>query len=1070
MPSGVFSLKQQVTAIRQGAWTNQSPLAVNYLVVAGGGAGGDNANSSNGNGGGGAGGLLQGSIGVTTGSAITVTIGAGSGRFGTAGSDSVFGSITSKGGGTGARFNNNGSYSGGSGGGGSSGSSFLSGAQGTVGQGNAGGTGLTTNSGGGGGGAGTVGLNAVTNRGGNGGSGVASDISGTRTTYAGGGGGGALSAGTVGAGGVGGGGAGNGTDAGANTGGGGGGSSNNGNAGTGGSGIVIVSYPGTTQWFTGGTLSYANGNVIHTFYSSGTLTPTAASNYVNTDYQITRSLRFNSADSAYLNRTPASATNRKTWTWSGWVKRSALGASTHFFGAYSGTGSDTTLFTVSFNSSDQLDISAFTQNWRVTSQVFRDVGSWYHIVIVFDTTQATAGDRVKLYVNGSQVTAFGTSNNPTQNTDYVVNNTVAHYIGVNAFTGNIAYFNGYVTEVNFIDGQALTPSSFGYYSPTTGVWSPLKFVGTYGTNGFYLNFSDNSNTTAATLGKDYSGNGNNWTPNNFSVTAGAGNDSLVDSPTAYGTDTGAGGEVRGNYATLNPLIKAGVTLTNGNLNIAASGDNSTYSTIETGKTGKWYAEFTPTATNSVFPWVGTRKADSVLGGDGSSFYPGVQSGGEAGYLNNGNKYVAGSQSSYGNTFAANDVIGIAVDCDNGAIYFSKNGTFQNSGSPTSGSSKTGAAATWTGASQSFFIGVCANGSSTGVINFGQRPFAYTAPSGFKALCTQNLPTPTVVQGDDYFNTVLYTGTGSSNAQTGVGFQPDFVWIKGRSGATDHGLYDAVRGVQKQLESNTTTAETTETTGLTAFGTDGFTVGALAQLNTNTATYVAWNWKANGAGSSNTAGSITSTVSANTTSGFSVVKWNGSGNATIGHGLGVAPSMYIVKLLDQTSQWYVFFKDLGAGKYMQLNLTAGAATDTAIWQNTAPTSSVFYIGSGINANNMITYCFAEVTGYSKFGSYTGNGSADGPFVYCGFRPRWIMYKRTDTAGENWQIRDTARDPYNVMDKNLRVNLSDAETTFPTLDAVSNGFKLRGTDTGFNANGGTYIYAAFAENPFKYALAR
>ncbi len=303
-----------------------------------------------------------------------------------------------------------------------------------------------------------------------------------------------------------------------------------------------------------------------------------------------------------------------------------------------------------------------------------------------------------------------------------------------------------------------------------------------------------------------------------------------------------------------------------------------------------------------------------------------------------------------------------------------------------------------------------------------------------------------------------------------------MWIKGRSGATDHGLYDAVRGVQKQIESNTITAETTETTGLTAFNTDGFTVGALAQLNTSSATYVAWNWKANGAGSTNTAGTITSTVSANTTAGFSVLTYNpGNTSGTIGHGLNVAPQFIIVRSRTNSGgdPWGVYHVSLGNTKYLRLNTTDAEATLSTVWNNTSPTSTVVSIGTSDIVSSadtsFIMYCFAPVAGYSAFGSYTGNGSTDGPFVYTGFRPRYVLIKRTDTT-ENWYIKDTLRPAYNVNDKVLYANHNYAEGTEMNLDILSNGFKARGTDGGFNASGGTYIYAAFAESPFKYSLAR
>jgi hypothetical protein len=325
---------------------------------------------------------------------------------------------------------------------------------------------------------------------------------------------------------------------------------------------------------------------------------------------------------------------------------------------------------------------------------------------------------------------------------------------------------------------------------------------------------------------------------------------------------------------------------------------------------------------------------------------------------------------------------------------------------------------------------------------------------------------TINKGSSYFNTVLYTGTGASLANTGVGFQPDWVWIKGRSGATDHGLYDAVRGVQKDLVSNATSAETTQTTGLTAFGSDGFTVGALAKLNTSSATYVAWNWLGANTTVSNTSGSITSTVSANTTSGFSIVSYTGAGgSSTVGHGLNVAPAVYITKNRSSTSSWQMYHKSVG-------NTYATALQSTAVpdlgayWNNTSPTSSVFSInGTSTNnsTNNYIAYCFAEVKGYSKFGSYTGNGSTDGTFTYTGFKPAFVLIKPSSIVGD-WYLFDNKRIGYNDFNAQLYPNLSNAEAQDNKIDLFSNGFKIRSTGTSVNGSGTTYIYMAFSENPF------
>ncbi|NBU73444.1 MAG: hypothetical protein EBS53_18720, partial [Bacteroidetes bacterium] len=349
------------------------------------------------------------------------------------------------------------------------------------------------------------------------------------------------------------------------------------------------------------------------------------------------------------------------------------------------------------------------------------------------------------------------------------------------------------------------------------------------------------------------------------------------------------------------------------------------------------------------------------------------------YGNVGSKYTNGSAASYAASYTTGDTIGIAFNADDRTLTFYKNGV--NQGNAYSGL-----------AASTYFFAISSN-SPQGNWNFGQRPFAYTAPSGFKALCTQNLSTPTVVQGDDYFNTVLYTGTGSTQSITGVGFQPDFVWVKSRSAATDHGLYDAVRGVQKQLESNTTTDETTETTGLTAFGSDGFTVGSLAQVNTSSATYVAWQWKESVA------------------SGFDIVTYTGNGsNRTIAHNLGVAPSLIIVKARTTASTdqgWPTWHTSIANTNYLMLNTTAASTSGATYWNSTSPTSSVFSVGTdaAVNANGdtYVAYLFAAIPGFSAFGSYTGNGSADGPFVYTGFRPAFVMVKRTDSS-EDWVMWD------------------------------------------------------------------
>jgi hypothetical protein len=1079
MATGLFNLKQVNQAISQGAWSGYiAPRWVEYLVVAGGG-GGATSNGSNITGGGGAGGLLTGIVTVAAGTSYTVTLGGGGGA-GTNGSSSVFGSITTNGGGSSTTSNP--SNSGGSGGGGTTSASNYTGGQGISGQGNAGGTttGSTTCASGGGG-AGTVGINGVgSSTAGNGGAGIASAISGTVVTYAGGGGGGSRSDFPAGAGGVGGGGAGalgnnvTATSGGGNTGGGGGGNGQlvgvgtGGTGGSGGSGIVVVRYPGNVQFYTGGTVTYSNGYIVHNFTANGTLAPTTPT--IVSEYQISRSLRFNSTDSTYLNRTPASASNRKTWTWSGWVKRSQLGAYQRILEAGSSTADRTV---IGFDNADKLEFFntiGGSVDILTTTQVLRDASAWYHIVVAMDTTQATASDRTKIYLNGVQITSFTTANYESQNFDTYVNSTIIHRIGANQANGDV--LNGYMTEINFIDGQALPPTSFGYVNPATGVWSPAKFIGAYGTNGFYVNFSDNSNTTAATLGADYSGNGNNWTPNNFSVTAGAGNDSLVDSPTSYGTDTGVGGTVRGNYSTWNPLTfySTGTipTFTNGNLDVSVPASAGLPVALGTFvmPSGQWYWEVTITSGGAQMVGI----ANSTAGGANSGY---TTANGWY-YYSGGQKYNNNVDVAYGTSFTVGDVIGVALDIDAGTLVFYKNGASQGTAYSTGLTGKTFVAALGNGASST------AQGY-TG--NFGQRAFANTAPSGFKALCTQNLPTPTIgatsaTVAGKFFAPVLYTGTGASRAVSGVGFQPDWVWIKSTSNAAyNHRLVDAVRGVTKELYSSLTNAEGTDTNGLTAFDANGFTLGSSNEYNISGGTFVSWNWKANGSGSTNTAGSITSTVSANTTSGFSIVKFAvpGSGSLTVGHGLGAVPSVIIVKGIGTSDNWATYVSSVctTVNLYLRLNTTESLLTASGIWGSALPTSSVFGVTAGTTVNasqNVIAYCFAPIAGYSAFGSYTGNGSADGPFIYTGFRPAYVMGKKSSGI-EIWYIIDAARGPYNVNKPYLAANTSGiGSSAYSVMDFTSNGFKLRDTDTTWNANGDTYIFMAFAENPFKYSLAR
>jgi len=330
---------------------------------------------------------------------------------------------------------------------------------------------------------------------------------------------------------------------------------------------------------------------------------------------------------------------------------------------------------------------------------------------------------------------------------------------------------------------------------------------------------------------------------------------------------------------------------------------------------------------------------------------------------------------------------------------------------------------------------------------------------------------TINKPDEYFNTNLWTGNGTTaTGITGVGFQPDMTWIKERSQIRSHVLFDVIRGATVQLNPNDTASDATVAESLQSFDSDGFTVGNATSVNQSGETYVGWNWLAGGTASSNTDGSITSTVSANTTSGFSIVSYTGNGTAgaTVGHGLGSIPQVVITKERNGTAWWGGYFASLGNTKSIYLNQTNAADTSVQFWNNTSPTSSVFTVGNNsisnraVGGSTYIAYCFAEKKGFSKFGSYTGNGNADGTFVYTGFKPAFVLVKLSSGA-DDWQILDNKRNTFNVMNEYLLPNSSSITITNNVVDFLSNGFKLRTSAGSWNPSGGTFIYMAFAESP-------
>jgi hypothetical protein len=516
-----------------------------------------------------------------------------------------------------------------------------------------------------------------------------------------------------------------------------------------------------------------------------------------------------------------------------------------------------------------------------------------------------------------------------------------------------------------------------------------------------------------------------------------------------------------NFAVMNPLdgfqySSNTLTMTNGNLTATVSSTASRNGVASIAMpSGKWYCEFTVAAISGTSTmWFGAQDVNGFTG-NGSAYNSG------------GTVVLNGTATGGYATFGVNDIIGCAFDITSNTVTFYKNNVQIATG--TLGVT-TKTYTIWT---QANITGDSFNA------NFGQRPFAYTPPSGFLPLNTFNLPSSTIPAGNKFMDALLYTGTAPTpQTVTGLNFQPDFAWVKAREYNTGHVLANVIGGPTFTLSSNTTGAEYDGgTENITAFNSNGISVGTADRVNRSGVGLVAWNWKANGAGVTNTAGSITSTVSANTTSGFSVVTYTGNGTsgASVGHGLNVTPGMYIVKRRNTTGNWVVVPGNstlFGGSFYLQLNTTSALISNSDVFTS-YPNSTLFYLSTNADVNasggTYVAYCFAPIAGFNAFGRYTGNGGTDGPFIYTGFRPRWLLIKRTDVAAY-WMLWDSVRSSSNVVDELLYADLDAAEQAYLGLDFTANGFKIRNTSSDFNTSGGTYIYMAFAENPFKNALAR
>ena len=809
-------------------------------------------------------------------------------------------------------------------------------------------------------------------------------------------------------------------------------------------------------------------------------------------YEIRHSCRFESVNTAHLYNTPSGDGNLDAWTFSAWVKLSKdIAGTTPLFAA--GTNGDE-YSRITFISNNKLTfmILGSDGNFKAAYKCefpCRDFSAWYHICVAVDTGQSTNTNRAKLYVNGTLQTVLGGGDliHPDQNYDTHFNDaSYKHWLG--SEPGGDGSFDGYMAEVNWVDGLQLDPTSFTETDSNWGHLKPKRYTGAYGTNGFHMNFHSSGNLG---LTGGYVDTGANYAVANL-----AASDQCFDSPT-------------NNFAQWNVEDKSDqITLSNAGTR-AESGTNTAHSNIRATmgmhhKSGKWYAECLNNVdvggTTAVafglslaqYPTQGTRHPVS----SSSGFYGAYHSAGTTAQLVNNGGEVA--------TFGIGgerDIHQVAYDSSNGQFWYGLNNTWRaadggDDGDPAAGTNDSGIMADNGEHTAFVHADVVNNGDQAMILNSGtdssflaiktaqnytdsngNGDFYYAPPAGFMALCTNNLPTPKVLP-HEHFNATLYTGNGSTQSVSNVGFQPDWVWLKNRSVARNHGTYDAIRGATKDLMTNNTDAETTRSTGLTAFDSDGFSLGSHNNVNENTADFVSWNWKANGSGSSNTTGSINTTAtSANVDSGFSISTWTGTGsNATVGHGLSKAPEMIIIKNRDSSANWPIYHhKNTSAPEtdYLKLDTTAATADNSTFWNDTAPTSSVFTIGTDGDVNTdddkYVAYCFHSVDGYSKVGSYTGNGNADGTFVYTGFKPMMVISKYT--GAENWNIIDTKRSPHNLMEDLLKPDSNAAEIdTQIDIDFLSNGFKPRINSGFLNGSGHTIIYIAFAETPFKYSNAR
>ena len=679
-----------------------------------------------------------------------------------------------------------------------------------------------------------------------------------------------------------------------------------------------------------------------------------------------------------------------------------------------------------------------------TTAVWRD-NAWYHFLLSVDTSQSTPADRVDLYINGIAATLTGSY--PPQDHAYQFNTNTLHEVGSSVENG---LWRGSVAQASMIGTKSIQQGDFAVtdfldtftfgtngsqYVPKSDA-DITTLVNTGGANSFMLSFDDSSN-----LGEDESDNSNN-----FDLTSISSANQSTNTPSKE-------------YVILNQLVPSVGTLTQGNL-IFSGSTKFTIGTLSINNAagGVWYFEATIAEDSGSSEWaVGFVGLDSnINGSDITSASDCVL------YTDDDNKIVDGTESSYGSGFSSGNTIGCELDLADNEVRF-----YNNSGVSLGTISNT---------FSSDLISICVRANGTTLtLAIDSSDWTHSTPTGAKEISTANFTAPSN-QGIDFFNPVLYTGNGTAigsggKAVTGAGFEPGFVWIKNRDATDSHMLFDRVRTTTKYIESDSTDAEATDTESLTTFGSDGFTVGDNVAVNTNTEDYVSWNWgAASGAGSTTSpAGDLASTSIVASAKHFSTVSYTGTGSATtVGHGLGGAAEMIIVKNRDAADAWQVYHSGVASDAetdYLVLNTTAAVVDNADRWNDTAPTASVFSIGNGAEVNtnteDYIAYCFRSIAGVCAVGSYTGNGNADGPLICTGFKPRFILIKISSSTG-SWFMYDTVRSSSNEVDDQLLAEATTVETTgSEEIDILAEGFKIRNTDSGTNTSSATYVYLAMAD---------